>query len=150
MTMPATREARRVLICEDSQTYAAGLSRMLARDPEIDVVGVCSSAEETIARLAQTGPKPHLVTMDLELPGMSGGDAIEQIMGAQPIPILVLAGGVERGSETALAFLGAGALEGSRRMRSTSAIPTETPRERSASASSCSAASACSTTRVRA
>ena len=111
MTVPATREVRRVLICEDSQTYAAGLSRMLARDPEIDVVGVCSSAEETIARLAQTGPKPHLVTMDLELPGMSGGDAIEQIMGAQPIPILVLAGGVERGSETALASLGAGALE---------------------------------------
>ena len=111
MTVPATREVRRVLICEDSQTYAAGLSRMLARDPEIEVVGVCSSAEETIARLAQSGPKPHLVTMDLELPGMSGGDAIEQIMGAQPIPILVLAGGVERGSETALASLGAGALE---------------------------------------
>jgi two-component system chemotaxis response regulator CheB len=42
---------------------------------------------------------------------MSGGDAIEQIMGAQPIPILVLAGGVKRGSETALASLGAGALE---------------------------------------
>ena len=49
--------------------------------------------------------------MDLELPGMSGGDAIEQIMSAQPIPILVLAGGVERGSETALAALAAGALE---------------------------------------
>jgi two-component system chemotaxis response regulator CheB len=111
MTAPATREVRRVLICEDSQTYAAGLSRMLARDPEIDVVGVCSCAEEMIARLAESGPRPHLVTMDLELPGMSGGDAIEQIMSAQPIPILVLAGGVERGSATALASLGAGALE---------------------------------------
>jgi two-component system, chemotaxis family, protein-glutamate methylesterase/glutaminase len=111
MTVPAARDVRRVLICEDSQTYAAGLSRMLARDPEIDVVGVCSSAEETISRLAQAGLKPHLVTMDLELPGMSGGDAIEQIMSAQPIPILVLAGGVERGSKTALASLGAGALE---------------------------------------
>jgi DNA-binding NarL/FixJ family response regulator len=70
-------EVRRVLICEDSATYAAGLSRLLARDPEIHVVGVCSSAEETITRLAQLEPKPHVVTMDLELPGMSGGDAIE-------------------------------------------------------------------------
>ena len=107
----ATAAIRRVLICEDSQTYAAGLSRLLARDPEIDVVGVCSSAEETLARLAQVEPKPHLVTMDLELPGMSGGNAIEQIMSVQPVPILVLAGGVERGSEAARASLGAGALE---------------------------------------
>ena len=42
--MPAAGEARRVLICEDSQTYAAGLSRLLARDTGIDVVGVCSCA----------------------------------------------------------------------------------------------------------
>ena len=35
--------------------------------------------------------------MDLELPGMSGGEAIEQIMSVQPVPILVLAGGVRSG-----------------------------------------------------
>jgi two-component system chemotaxis response regulator CheB len=104
-------EVRRVLICEDSATYAAGLSRLLSRDPEINVVGVCVSAEETISRLAQLEPKPHVVTMDLELPGMSGGAAIEQIMNVQPVPILVLAGGVERGSQKAVASLGAGALD---------------------------------------
>jgi two-component system chemotaxis response regulator CheB len=107
----ATVVVRRVLICEDSQTYAAGLSRLLARDPEIDVVGVCSSAEETLEWLQRLEPKPHLVTMDLELPGMSGGSAIEQIMSVQPVPILVLAGGVSSGSEKAVASLGAGALE---------------------------------------
>jgi len=107
----AVAEARRVLICEDSQTYAAGLSRLLARDPEIDVVGICPSAEATLARLAQLERKPHLVTMDMELPGMSGREAIELIMSAHPVPILVLAGGIERGSAQALASLGAGALE---------------------------------------
>jgi two-component system chemotaxis response regulator CheB len=107
----ACREVRRVLICDDSQTYAAGLARLLSRDPEIEVVGVCTTAEEAIARLTGPGPKPHIVTMDLELPGMSGATAIEQIMSVQPVPILVLAGGVERGSRTALATLGAGALD---------------------------------------
>ena len=110
MTAPVAA-VRRVLICEDSQTYAAGLSRLLRRDPEIDVIGVCVSAEEVIARLSQIEPKPDLVTMDLELPGMSGGEAIEQIMSVLPIPILVLSGSVERGSRTALAALAAGALD---------------------------------------
>ena len=70
----AAAEVRRVLICEDSPTYAAALSRLLGRDSELQVVGVCSTGEEAIARLVQDELKPHLVTMDLELPGMSGGD----------------------------------------------------------------------------
>jgi two-component system chemotaxis response regulator CheB len=111
MTPVAAGEVRRVLICEDSATYAVALSRLLARDPELQVVGVCSTGEEAIARLMQDELKPHLVTMDLELPGMSGGDAIEQIMHVRPVPILVLAGGVQRGSDTAAASLGAGALD---------------------------------------
>jgi two-component system chemotaxis response regulator CheB len=112
MTAAATGdEVRRVLICEDSRTYAAGLTRLLDRDPQISVVGVCASAEETIGELAKLDPKPHVITMDLELPGMSGGDAIEQIMNVAPVPILVLAGGAERGSHAALASLAAGALE---------------------------------------
>lgn len=108
MTSAATR-ARRVLICEDSRTYALGLSRLLERDREIDVVGVCETAEQAIARLPTL--KPDLVTMDLELPGMSGADAIEQIMSVLPVPILVLSGHVERRSQTALYALAAGALD---------------------------------------
>jgi two-component system chemotaxis response regulator CheB len=101
--------ARRVLICEDSRTYAAGLSRLLEHDREIEVIGVCDSAEQAIARLPAL--KPDLVTMDLELPGMSGTNAIEQIMGLLPVPILVLSGHVERRSQTALHALAAGALD---------------------------------------
>ena len=109
--MEAVNGVRRVLICEDSPTYAAALSRLLSRDRDIEVIGVCASAEEALQRLAQLSVKPDLVTMDLELPGMSGGDAIEQIMSIQPVPILVLSGAVTRGSDKALQSLGAGALE---------------------------------------
>jgi two-component system, chemotaxis family, protein-glutamate methylesterase/glutaminase len=101
----------RVLICDDSLTYAAALARLLQRDPAIEVVEVCGTAEAAIARLSRISPRPDLVTMDLELPGMSGGEAIEQIMSAQPVPILALAGGVQPGSQTALAALAAGALD---------------------------------------
>lgn len=104
-----TTRVRRVLICEDSRTYAAALSELLERDHEIDVVGVCENAEQAISHLSSL--RPDLVTMDLELPGMSGVDAIEQIMGVLPVPILVLSGHVEHRSERALSALAAGALE---------------------------------------
>jgi two-component system chemotaxis response regulator CheB len=100
---------RRVLICEDSRTYAAGLSRLLERDREIQVVGVCETAEQAMISLPAL--EPDLVTMDLELPGMSGVEAIEQIMSVRPIPILVLSGHVEHRSQTALHALAAGALD---------------------------------------
>jgi two-component system chemotaxis response regulator CheB len=99
----------RVLICEDSRTYAAGLRRLLEHDGEFDVVGVCSTAEEAIASLARL--EPDLLTMDIELPGMSGLEAVEEIMSVRPVPILVLSGHVGRTTENAAAALAAGALE---------------------------------------
>jgi two-component system chemotaxis response regulator CheB len=99
----------RVLICDDSKTYAAALTKLLERDGEIDVVGVCETAEQAITRLRQL--KPDVVTMDLELPGMSGMTAVEQIMSDAPVPILVLSGHVRERSETALTALAAGALD---------------------------------------
>jgi two-component system chemotaxis response regulator CheB len=100
---------RRVLICEDSKTYSTCLTRLLERDPELEVVGVCETAEQALARLPSL--RPDLVTMDLELPGMSGAEAIEQIMSVFPVPILVLSSQIEQHSRAALAALAAGALD---------------------------------------
>ncbi|HEY5400151.1 MAG TPA: response regulator, partial [Trebonia sp.] len=57
----------RVLICEDSGTYATALRRMLEHDGDIIVVAICSTAEEAISVLPRTAP--DLVTMDVALPG---------------------------------------------------------------------------------
>jgi two-component system chemotaxis response regulator CheB len=99
----------RVLICEDSRTYAAGLRRLLEHDGEFDVVGICGTAEEAIAAIPRL--EPNLLTMDIELPGMSGLDAVEEIMSTRPLPILVLSGHVGGTTENAAAALAAGALD---------------------------------------
>ncbi len=99
----------RVLVCEDSKTYAAALTRLLQGGSTIDVVGVCETAEEAIAALRRL--KPDLVTMDIELPGMSGLEAVEHIMSTTPLPILVLSVHVGPRSNSAAAALAAGALD---------------------------------------
>jgi two-component system chemotaxis response regulator CheB len=105
----ADGEGRKVLLCEDSKTYAEGLRRALEHDRDIEVVGVFERAEDTIAAIPEL--RPHLVTMDLELPGISGLEAVERIMGSHPLPILVLSAHVGPRSENAAAALAAGALD---------------------------------------
>ena len=85
------------------------LSHTLQEDGELEVAGVCATAEEAIALLPRL--RPDLVTMDVELPGMSGMEAVEQIMDAHPVPIVVLSSHVDGNSELAAAALAAGALD---------------------------------------
>ena len=107
--MTRARARTRVLICEDSRTFAAALTRTLEHGGEIEVIGVRTTAEAAIADLARL--QPDLVTMDIELPGMSGIEAVEQIMSVRPTPILILSAHIGVGSDTAAAALAAGALE---------------------------------------
>jgi two-component system chemotaxis response regulator CheB len=99
----------RVLICEDSGTYATAFTRLLEHDGDITVVAVCSTAEETLSALPRTAP--DVVTMDVALPGMGGIEAVGEIMSSRPLPILVLSGQVGPGTGGAAAALAAGALD---------------------------------------
>jgi two-component system chemotaxis response regulator CheB len=85
------------------------LTRTLEHGGDIEVVGVCPTAEAAISGLARL--QPDLITMDVHLPGMSGLDAVEQIMSVRPTPILVLSSQVTGDGEIAAAALAAGALE---------------------------------------
>lgn len=95
-----------VLVCEDSRTYAAALRRTLEHEGDITVVEICATGEAAVAAVPRR--RPALVTMDVELPGMSGLEAVEQIMASTPTPIVVLSGHAERSAAAALA---AGALD---------------------------------------
>jgi two-component system chemotaxis response regulator CheB len=98
--------ASRVLVCED----AAGedsLSALLGRGEELEVVGVCASAEEALAALERT--HPDLVALDLEL-AAGGPRVVAEIMRAAAVPLVALSVH-RRGSEQMAAALAAGALE---------------------------------------
>jgi len=99
----------RLLICDGSPTYAARLRRVLEHDGDITVAAVCATAEEAIAALPRV--QPDVVTMDVELPGMDGLAAIEEIMSLRPVPILVISADAGHASTQAAAALAAGALE---------------------------------------
>ncbi len=99
----------RVLICDDSRTYAAALMRTLEHDGDITVLAVCPTAELALTMLRHE--RPDVLTMDLELPGMDGLAAVAEVMAAAPVPILVLSAHYGAGSDRAAAAAAAGALD---------------------------------------
>ncbi|HEY3357071.1 MAG TPA: response regulator, partial [Polyangia bacterium] len=80
----------RVLVVDDSALARDMLRELLTRDGDIEVVAEAPDGGAAVRLVDELGP--DLVTMDLQLPGLSGLDAIEQIMARRPVPILVVTG----------------------------------------------------------
>jgi DNA-binding NarL/FixJ family response regulator len=76
----------RVLIVDDHQMFAQGLSGALGVVPDLDVVGVVGDGSEVGDAVAHH--TPDVIVMDLEMPNVGGLDAIRAL--PAPIPVLVV------------------------------------------------------------
>ncbi len=80
----------RVLIVDDMATIRMALRFILESDPELTVAGAVGSGEEAVAFCRKS--RPDIITMDINMPGMGGYEAIRQIMSETPCPIVVITG----------------------------------------------------------
>ncbi len=63
-----------MLIVDDSALMRRLLSDMLGSSPEIEVVGVARDGREAVAQAAQL--RPDVITLDVEMPEVSGLEAL--------------------------------------------------------------------------
>ena len=78
----------RVLIADDQAVVRSGLRRIIEVDPEIEVVGEAAdglAAVDAARRLA-----PHLVLMDIRMPGLDGLAATRRIIAEHEDPPRIL------------------------------------------------------------
>ncbi|MCM1112694.1 MAG: chemotaxis response regulator protein-glutamate methylesterase [Muribaculum sp.] len=78
----------RVLIVEDSIVFRELLVQNLNKDPAIQVVGTARDPYE--ARDAIIKCKPDVMTLDVELPRMSGIEFLRKLMPQYPLPVVVI------------------------------------------------------------
>lgn len=67
-----------LFIIDDHERLRLQLSRFLAAEPELLVIGTAASAEETLSSLPETWPDLFLV--DVSLPGMNGLELIHKLL----------------------------------------------------------------------
>lgn len=76
-----TRETIRVLVADDHAIVRKGICALLATEPDINVVGEARNGQEAVA--AVEALQPHVILMDLVMPGMNGLEATRRISAHQ-------------------------------------------------------------------
>lgn len=92
---PAGQLVTRVLVVEDSTTMRKRLVEILDETPGFEVVGEAVDGREAIDLCERL--RPDVVTLDMQLPDVTGLDATEHIMAYCPTPILIVSSSVNRG-----------------------------------------------------
>ena len=85
----------RVLVVEDSLTVRKRLLQVLATDPVIEVAGEAGDGKTAIELCSEL--HPDVVTLDMQLPVLSGLAVAEYIMAYCPTPILIVSSSTNRG-----------------------------------------------------
>ncbi|OHX35790.1 MULTISPECIES: chemotaxis response regulator protein-glutamate methylesterase [unclassified Methylomonas] len=104
MTSPKIR----VLIVDDSAVVRQVLTAFLGHCQEIDVIGAASDPIFAMAKMNQDWP--DVIVLDVEMPRMDGITFLKKIMSVRPTPVVICSTLTEKGAETTMQALAAGAV----------------------------------------
>ncbi|TKB65751.1 MAG: chemotaxis response regulator protein-glutamate methylesterase [Nitrospira sp.] len=99
----------RVLTVDDSALMRQVLATLLAKDPDIEVVG--SAPDPFIAREKIKALNPDVLTLDVEMPKMDGITFLEKLMRGHPMPVVMVSSLTEAGCQTTMRALELGAVD---------------------------------------
>lgn len=76
------QEIINVIVADDQPLMRDGLVSLLEVQPHISIVGIASNGQEVLDLMERV--QPHVVLMDVRMPGMNGIEATRQIRQAYP------------------------------------------------------------------
>jgi two-component system chemotaxis response regulator CheB len=100
---------QRVLIVDDSPFIRRVLTDWLKATDEFEVAGCAANGEEALQKALEL--KPDVITLDVEMPVRNGLWALEQIMKAQPTPVIMVSSITTQGAAATMQALELGAVE---------------------------------------
>jgi two-component system, chemotaxis family, protein-glutamate methylesterase/glutaminase len=98
-----------VLVTDDSAFMRRAITTMIDNESDMKVIATARSGEEAISKALQLNP--DVITMDVEMPGMGGLEAVRQIVSDHRIPIIMCSSLTHEGAETTFRALELGAVD---------------------------------------
>jgi len=103
-----TGKKLRILVVDDSAFMRASIARTLGA-AGFEVIGQAKDAKEAIDKVVALGP--DACTMDFNMPGMSGAEAVREIMRRRPTPVVMFSAHTKQGARETFEALSAGAVD---------------------------------------
>jgi len=86
--MPTVIKKIRVMVVDDSLVARSVIINGLSALPYIEIVGYAINAMDAKNKIATL--KPDVMTMDVEMPGMSGIDFLKEFLPKNPLPVILV------------------------------------------------------------
>jgi two-component system chemotaxis response regulator CheB len=99
----------RVLVVDDSAVMRAFLGRVVASQPDMELLGASPDPLLAIDRIRRT--PPDVITLDVEMPRMNGLDFLRNLMAVRPLPVIMISSLTRQGAETTVRALELGAVD---------------------------------------
>jgi two-component system chemotaxis response regulator CheB len=98
-----------VLLVDDSAVVRQVLLAILNDTPDIHVMGAASDPIFAMDKLSREWP--DVIVLDVEMPRMDGITFLKKIMSERPTPVVICSSLTQKGAETSLQAMSAGAVE---------------------------------------
>lgn len=97
-----------VMIVDDSAVVRQVLAATLAEHPDIEIMGTASDPVFALEKMRRAWP--DVIVLDVEMPRMDGITFLRKLMSERPTPVVICSTLTEKGAETTMQALAAGAL----------------------------------------
>jgi len=87
----------RILIVDDHPVVCSGLTSMLTAYAELTVMGSAASGEEALAMVKRD--PPHVILLDIRMPGMDGIDVLRALQNMEAPPRVIVLTSFEKDEE---------------------------------------------------
>ncbi len=99
----------RVLIVDDSALMRRLLTDLLSSAPEIEIAGTARNGREAVLQAARL--KPDVITLDVEMPEVSGLEALPSLLAVHEAPVVMVSALTQEGADVTLQALELGAVD---------------------------------------
>jgi two-component system chemotaxis response regulator CheB len=106
-TMPMTK--KNVLVVDDSALMRRMISDSINETDDLAVVGTAINGEDALVKFRELNP--DVVTLDIQMPGMDGLTALQQMLAIRPVPVIMVSSLTQRSAEVTLNCLDRGAMD---------------------------------------
>ncbi len=82
------KTAIKVLVVDDSSLFRQAIIQHLSSQPGMEVVGYAINAYDAKQKIPQL--KPDVLTLDVEMPGLTGIEFLKQLLPTNPLPVVLV------------------------------------------------------------